>query len=98
MNRRQKKSSRLRMDSRIKRKVGQSPAQVGRIDEETQKVFYRGNRALRALLRAKKRDADSKDARQENNNKRKKNLVAARRAISAMKKETRKFMRQAGLS
>lgn len=91
----QHKSSRKRMDGRIKSFVKSNPAVFYKLDPKTQEERPCANRARRVGIPTMQRKAANKDFVQAANDKRKKNQVSARRELRKIRNETKRAMRRA---
>lgn len=95
MNRAARKSSRKRMQFRIgKNKSKQAPSTYIRLNEKQEEVSLY-NRAMKHRIIHMSQANKSAPAREEAKNKRKRLLVASRRALRAIRKQTKKLMRAA---
>lgn len=92
MNKAAKRSSRKLMASRNRRKSKQTPGAYSAVNEK-QETVQMSNRARRRQMLGWAKATQGLSAKIEARTKRKKLLVAARRALRAIRKETRRLMK-----
>lgn len=100
MNSKKKRSSRKRMDHRIRHKNRSTPS-VYFVDQkldsgQVAQVRVDANRAAKRVTASFQAHVAGQSARQEQNDKRKANRKSTARALRKMRKETQQAMRAAG--